>query len=270
MQDTDCLIRNPSPLTADEMRAVKYYEGDIADAERDDLFYGDARAYVTLNARLYDDLAAEYTRVREGKRLNPEMLRDLPRLVHLYDCLLTASQKGAQEAAQTGCRVERLSDFQVCLQSGKTGAFTSTSQSGFLPDYGDKQQIVLLTYHVPAGTPVIIFSQMLDNYLKSNEDELLLPPFLRFAAKARPLTDADRRITDLQGEPPAAAYDLFVLPDQRITMHADAALLPEVYDSAVRLYAQIQQNLPESQLSPEDMKAYLAFKQSLRKLFAAN
>ncbi|MBP0988421.1 MAG: hypothetical protein J6S92_09090, partial [Oscillospiraceae bacterium] len=69
-------------LTADELHAVKYYEGDIAADERADSFWGDARAYVTLNALLYDDLATEYTRVREGKHLNPEMLRDLPRLVH--------------------------------------------------------------------------------------------------------------------------------------------------------------------------------------------
>ena len=257
-------------LTADELHAVKYYEGDIAADERADSFWGDARAYVTLNALLYDDLATEYTRVREGKHLNPEMLRDLPRLVHLYACLLTAAQKGAQETAQTGYRVERLSDFQVCLQSGQTGAFTSTSQSGFLPDYGDKQQIVLLTYHVPAGTPIILFSQMLDNYRKANEDELLLPPYLRFGVQQRPLTDDDRRITDLNGAPPVAAYDLSVLPDQHITMQADAALLPAAYDSAVRLYAQIAQNLPEAQLCPEDAASYLRFKRALRNLFAAH
>ena len=257
-------------LTADELHAVKYYEGDIAANERTDPFRGDSHAYVTLNALLYDGLTTEYTRVREGKTLNPEMLRDLPRLISLYADLLSAARKGAQDSDMTGCRVERAADFQVCLQKGMTCAFTSTSCSGFLPAYGDKQEIVLLNFHVPAGTPLIIFSQMLDTYLKASEDELLLPPFLRFDAKERPLTDADRRITDLSGKPPVAAYDLMILPDQSVTMRTDAAGFPDVYPAAVRLFAQIQQNLPEMLLDSGDRALYLRCKQMLRLLFAAN
>ena len=256
-------------LHADELRAVKYYEGDIPEDARSDPFRGDARAYVTLNALLYEGLATEYTRLREGKRLNPEMLRSLPRLVELYALLLSAAQKGAQHGDLTGCRVERADDFQICLQKHMTCAFTSTSLGGFLPGYGDKQQIVLLTYHVPAGTPQIIFSQMLDSYLKANEAEMLLPPFLRFREKERPLTEADRQITDLNGAPPVAAYDLYVLPDQTITMQADAGKLPDVFPAAARLYAQMQLAVPETKLDPADRAAYLGFKQKLRSLFSA-
>lgn len=250
-------------LQAEELRALKFYEGDIADADRNDPFWGDARAYVTLNALLYDDLASEYTRVREGKQLNPAMLRDLPRLLGLYGALFSAMQKGEKSKVRTGYRVERASDFAVCLQRGETVAFTSTALDGFLPAYGDKQGLVLLTCHVPAETPCAVFSEMLDSYLKSSESEMLLPPFLRFRAEARPLTDSDRRITDLSGEPPQAAYDLRFEPEQSLRICDDIAALPDVAEPAARLYAQIQQGTPESALNPADRAAYLRFKRAL-------
>ncbi len=257
-------------LTPDESRAVRFYEGDIAEDEKDDPFWGDARAYVTLNALLYDDLATEYVRVREGKRLNPAMTADLPRLIKTYAALLSAAEKGAQASEMTGYRVERAADFQVCLERGMTCAFTSTSRSGFLPAYGDKQEIVLLCYHVPAGTPLMIFSLLLDRYLKSGEDELLLPPFLRFDAKKRPLTDADRRITDLNGAPPAAAYDIYIQPQQHIGLCADDAALPDIALTVKRLYADIQQNTPENALDQNDRTAYLQFKKAIRQCFRAS
>lgn len=254
-------------LNDDEIRAVQYYEGDIPAEMQRDPFWGDARAYVTLNALLFDGLSSEYTRVREGKRLNPEMLADLPRLLKLYAALLSAARKGRQSAGRCGFRVERAADFSLCMQSGMTAAFTSTSLRGFLPAYGDKQEIVLLRCHVPEGLPVIIFSEMLGEYRKFNEDEMLLPPFLRFALKQRPLTDADAAITDLSGNPPKAAYDLFFLPGQQISLRPDPAALPEIYPAAKRLFAQIQRLTPEHLLDPDDRAAYLHCKQALRQMF---
>ena len=117
-------------LTPEEMRAIKFYEGDIAENDRDDSFWGDARAYVTLNALLYDNLATEYVRIHEGKRLNPAISANSPRLVRLYAALLSAAEKGVQKADTICYRVERADDFEVCLERGMTNAFTSTSRSG--------------------------------------------------------------------------------------------------------------------------------------------
>lgn len=259
--------KNPS-LTPEEMRAVKFYEGDITENDRDDSFWGDARAYITLNALLYDNLATEYVRSHEGKRLNPAISANSPRLVRLYAALLSAAEKGVQTADTICYRVERADDFEVCLERGMTNAFTSTSRSGFLPAYGDKQKIVLLCYHAPAGTPLIIFSNLLNQYLKSNEDEILLPPFLRFDAEKRPLTDADCCIFDQNDAPPIAAYDLYILPKQHISLCTEhAAALPDIYPTVAKLYAQIQQNIPEDHLNPDDRAAYLQYKRALRCCF---
>ena len=256
-------------LTPDEMRAVKFYEGDIPACDRDDPFWGDARAYVTLNALLYDDLATEYTRVREGKTLNPEMLRDLPRLRNLYAALFSAARKGVQSRSRTGYRVERAADFAVCLQKGMTCAFTSMSLDGFLTAYGDKQDIVLLVYQVPAGTPLMIFSELLDSYGKAGENEMLLPPFLRFDAQELPLNGAALTITDLNGAPPKAAYEITVRPTEKTAPVSDDPALPEVYPAVCRLYGQIGALLPETELDPDDRAAYLQCKQAIRQYIQA-
>lgn len=249
-------------LTKEEADAVRFYEGDLTGFDRNDHFLNDARAYVTLNALLFAGVRTEYLRVREGKRLNPAMLADLPRLNALYRALLSAAQKGAAAEKMCGYRVERAEDFTVCKAAGRTLAFTSTCLDGFLPAYGDKQEIVLLTYHIPPQTPAIVFSQLLDNYLKANENELLLPPLLRFDCAERPLTEADRQIRDMNGRPPCAAYDLTVGSGQQVHLPA----MPAMRDcpAGIRIFAQIHAGLPEDALDPSDLAAYLQCKEIIQ------
>ncbi len=250
-------------LTKEEAEAVRFYEGDLTGFDLRDPFLNDARAYVTLNALLFDGVRTEYLRVREGKRLNPAMLADLPRLTALYCALLSASQKGAVTEPVCGYRVERAGDFTVCRAAGKTLAFTSTSLRGFLPAYGDKQKIVLLTYHVPPKTPAIIFSQLLDCYLKANEDELLLPPYLHFECAERPLTASDFEIRDMNGDPPCAAFDLTVCGRQQV--HLPAAPAMQDCAAGIRIFAQIHAGVPEDQLDPDDLAAYLRCKETVQR-----
>lgn len=197
-----------SPLTAEEAAAVRFYEGDLTGLPADDPFYADSKGYVSLNALLFPGISSEVTRVSEGKHLNPAIPADLPRLTAIFRALLSAARKGAQPRPTEGFRVERAADFAMLQKAGRTLSFTSTATGGFLPAYGDKQSIVLLHCTVPAGTPCILMAELLDEYRKADEQELLLPPGLTFSADSRPLTDAERRITDQNGNPPAAAYEV--------------------------------------------------------------
>lgn len=251
-------------LNDTELAAVRFYEGDIPDAERADEFFGDARAYCTLNALLFSGLQTERTRIREGKQMNPAMLSDLPRLLRLYAALFSAAKKGAQYHISAGYRVERAADFAACRAAGETLAFTSTCMSGFLPAYGDKHDIVLLTYRIPARTPLIIFSQILEHYLKANEDELLLPPYLRFACTERPLTESDRNITDMNGNPPVGAFVLDILPKKNTQLLPAEMPSEEGAAAGMRVFSQMNANYPDDALHPEDVAAYLAFKDMLQ------
>lgn len=200
----------PSLLTPEEAAAVRFYEGDLTGLPAGDPFYADEKAYVSLNALLFPGIGSEVTRVREGKRLNPALPADLPRLTALCRALLSAAKKGAKPRQTEGFRVERTADFSDVAAAGETKAFTSTAADGFLPAYGDKNGIVLLHFTVPAGTPCIDMAELLPVYRKADEREILLPPFLPFSVSERPLTDAERQITDQSGDPPSAAYELLL------------------------------------------------------------
>ena len=249
-------------LNAEEIRAVKYYEGDIPAADAADPFWGDPKAYVSLNALLFDGLHSECTRIREGKRLNPAVLSDIPRLLRVFAALRSAAKKGAQQSDTVGYRVERAADFSACAAAGQTLAFTSTCLDGFLSEYGDKRGIVLMTFRIPAGTPCMIFRALLDSYRKDSENELLLPPALTFTCTARPLTAQEQRITDLEGAPPCAAYDLDITGIAPAP--ADAPPLPESCEAGVRIWTLLNAGTPESALPADDLRAYLTWKRALR------
>ncbi|MBR5371854.1 MAG: hypothetical protein IK130_06540 [Oscillospiraceae bacterium] len=252
-------------LTESEQTAVQFYEGDVRQEQSGDPFWGDPRAYCTLNALLFSGLRTERTRIKEGKQMNSAMLSDLPRLLELYGALFSAAKKGAQYHISAGYRVERAADFAVCREAGETLAFTSTCMSGFLPAYGDKHDIVLLTYRIPSHTPLVIFSQLLTSYLKSNEDELLLPPYLHFRCTERPLSEDDRNITDMNGNPPLGAFVLDILLQKQIPgTDAPEMLSAEQAEAGIRLFSQLNAGYPDDALHADDVTAYLAFKESLQ------
>lgn len=235
-------------------RAVRYYEGDVLPAEANDPFWGDPRAYISLNALLFPGLRSEQLRVREGKRLNPAFFADPARLAMLMRALLAAAEWGRCKSACEGFRVERAEDFAAYADTGETVCFTSTCRSGFLREYGDKRGIVLMHFTLPAGTPCIVFTELLTDYAKSAEDELLLPPFLRFSCAERPLTSQEREITDMEGNPPLHAYELTAAPALLCTGDTP---LPDPPECAARVWAALN---ADQEPAPADAAAYLKWK----------
>ena len=163
-------------LNASEISAVKYYIGDV---QGDDPFWSDGKAYLVLNSLFYPDIVTEQARTAEGKRLNPVILEDVPRLLSVLSNLFSASEYGRSAPAQIAYRVERYSDYLINAEAGKTISFTSTSTAGFLNDYRDRKGIALMKFHIPEGTPCIPVENALDYYAKSAEQEILLPPWLQ-------------------------------------------------------------------------------------------
>ena len=250
-----------SPLTPEEAAAVRFYEGDLTCLPAADPFYADSRAFVSLNALLFPGLGSEITRIREGKRLNPAVLADLPRLTALYSALLSAAKKGAQPRQRESWRVERAEDFAQLAAAGQTLSFTSTSLGGFLPAYGDKQGIVLMHFTVPAMTPCIVMAELLDNYAKADEQELLLPPFLTFSASERALTDAERQITDQNGRPPAAVYEIALTG--QYAAGKPAARPCRVSAQAVSVWAQLNAGTDPAELPQAAAESLRRFKERL-------
>lgn len=184
-----------------QRRAVRWYIGDVTGT---DPFWGDPNVYVTINALFFPGTAAECARAREGKRLNPAVLEDPDRLYHALADLLDAFAP-LREPTNTW-RVERFSDYCAMRQQGsRTLSFTSTSTAGFLQAYQDRVGIALMQFALPAGTPVIDMSHVLESYAKPDEAEILLPPGLRLTLHEMPVAASQTHILDANGDPPCVS-----------------------------------------------------------------
>lgn len=191
-------------LSDAQLRAVKWYIGDVSGT---DPFWGDPKAYVTLNSLFFPGTSAEEARAAEKKTLNPEILRDEERLCGVLRDLLTAFMPLQRDMLTY--RVERFSDYVVIRSAEETVSFTSTSSAGFLPAYQDRVGIALMRFRLPAGTPALPMAQVLPDYAKPDEEEILLPPGLRLCIEDFPMSEAERNICDAAGTPAQISVQAF-------------------------------------------------------------
>ncbi len=245
-------------LTEKEKNALKFYIGDVSG---DDPFYGDGKAYVALNSLFFPDIYSEKMRAGEGKFLNPAILEDIPRLLDFFNSLFSAFGKLRLEKTCKTYRVERMGDFEICRRKGRTISMTSTSLSGFLDAYRDRRGIALMEFTLSEGLNCIDVSAALDNYVKAEETEILLPPFMEIEIVKKEINDAERRITDCDGDPPIISTAISV---KGICSDISAANI-HISDckAGIRIYNALNSGeIPES----ADVAEYSEWKRTLRKL----
>lgn len=243
-------------ITDEERKTIEYYEGDVSG---NDPFWSDSKAYVVLNSLFFPDISTETARSAEGKYLNPSILEDTERLIILYRNLLSVFRKTITQADIVTYRVERFLDYEYCKKSGRTLSFTSTSASGFLKEYQDRVGIVLMRFHIPAGTPCIPFADVLDKYAKSDEAEILLPPGLHIETNEIPLTDEEKQILDADGNPPIASCKVTVL-EKASSMQIISELPAKGAEAGQRVYKALNSGYTPS---TEDVELYCAWKRAL-------
>lgn len=237
------------------LKAIRYYEGDVSGQ---DPFWSDPKAYVTLNSLFFDGIEAERRRAREKKYLNPEIIKDPVRLFSLLKDLLSAFEASGTE--RITCRVERYEDYLEMKEKGMTVSFTSTSLDGFLKEYSDRIGIALMIFHIPSKAPVLAFGEVLkEEYLKAQENEILLPPGLSVELKEILLEEEDLEIKDALGDPPIVKCEAYI--KERKTFR-NSGLSSPVCDlkgpqSGTRVYEALNEGIePE----PEDIEIYTEWK----------
>lgn len=250
-------------LTTQMENALRYYTGDVSWALSqgyDTAFWGDPKGYGTLNSIFFPGISNEQARIAEKKPLNPEFLSDAERLLTLCETLIEASRIYiSPRETKRVFRVERISNFTHTFQAGYTVAFTSTSRDGFLAEYQDKKGLVLLTYELSPGVAHVDMQQALSYYLKKEEAEILLPPFLPITFTRRPLQPGERQIRDYDGNPPEAAYWVQVRPWESSNITSSPSLAPEDALAGQRvLRALMEDKIP----TPSDVTAYIRWKKA--------
>ncbi len=245
-------------LTEKELLALRYYEGDVSG---NDPFWGDPKAYLTLNSLLYPGLRNERARTAEGKKLNPAILMsDRYPLLEVYSALFAALRKGVSEKERHVCRVERYSDYLAQKEAGKTLSFTSTSTAGFLNAYADRIGIALMRIEIPAGVPALDFSEALPEYAKADEHEILLPPWIPLTFAEIPLSEEECRILDAEKNSPLVSCLCRAgLPDN-IAITQNDVPLPD-HSAGMRVYEALNSGREPLE---EDIRAYLRFKEALQ------
>lgn len=186
-------------LTSAEISAIRYYIGDVTGR---DAFYGDPKAYVTINSLFFPGIATERARAAEGKALNPAIIADEERLLGFFADMFSAFRKCRAGVGQRTFRVERYSDYCLIKERGAAVSFTSTSKAGFLKEYRDRLGIALMKVNISPGTPCIDIGAELDRYAKPDEAEILLPPFVELDVSEDSAVGEETGITDSAGEPP--------------------------------------------------------------------
>lgn len=188
-----------SILNKNEEHSLRFYIGDVSG---NDPFYGDPKAYVTLNSLFFPDIVSETARASEGKMLNPAIISDIPRLLSFFKGLFSAFGKARLQKEYNVFRVERAADFELCRDFKETISMTSTSTAGFLDEYRDRRGIALMRFRLPANSHCINVAEVLDFYAKPEEAEILIPPFMRLEITETFMSDKEKIITDCDGNPP--------------------------------------------------------------------
>ncbi|MBR1528146.1 MAG: hypothetical protein IJ642_02440 [Oscillospiraceae bacterium] len=242
--------------TEAEIRAVRYYIGDVKQLPQDG-FWNDPKAYCLLNALFFPELQAETARIAEGKFLNPELLADLPGLTDFFKHFFSVFRKSRAEQEFITYRVERFSDYEFMKKAGKTISFTSTSEAGFLKAYQDRKGIALLRFQIPEQTPCIRMQDFFRDYAKPEEAEILLPPGLKLHFEALELSETELNILDSEGNPPLLSCLVRAENVELIQQNQNAHVSEQGAKAGIRAISALQAGkIP----SPEDVRLYADWK----------
>ncbi len=250
-------------LTEKQLLAMKYYEGDV---HGKDPFWGDPKAYVTINSLFFDGIGTERRRAAEKKYLNPAVIEDPERLLDLCRELLSAFHAPDFCRPRNTYRVERYADYLEMKEQGCTVSFTSTSTGGFLHSYGDRIGIALIEVEIPAGMPCFPFAEMLqEEYKKTEEQEILLPPGLTLDIQEIELDEEDKQIRDAEGNPPLVKAHIRITGYVQNSGSGDESEIrdTESIQAGIRVYQALNAG---TEPAAEDAEKYMLWKKNLRNI----
>lgn len=246
--------------------ALRFYQNSMTgrDALKNPM-YRISGAYGLINALFFDGITSEKARVREGKSLHPELLDHMPWLYNAVRDIFyffTASAARGECPALTLYRTERAAGLEAMIRSSRTISFTSASRVCEFPDYLlEKEGICLLRIQVPAFTPRIDVNAILtEGNCHSEEQEVILPPFLDLKIS--------RQEELFQGRIPVYSVEVKE-PDGERNLRYGGTFLTEKKelckkDILERCGAVLRAIENHQEPSPEDLKAYLAWKKLFR------
>ena len=218
--DTD----GPLSFTDEEKYAIKVYEGVSPGGGP---LANSYNSYETMNAMLFPGILNEFTRIfDDGKYLNSDSIRNADELMTLTDNLYSAMYKYGKTMSRDMdendtvkvLRVDRSASFPLMEQRGEILSNFSTTAASHYKSMFKKAKITLVEANIEPGASCIDFSAVLGNdYEYNTEQEILIAPFSKVEMQEVELSDSEKRITDLRGNPPERKILMTVKPQEKAT-----------------------------------------------------
>ena len=245
--------------TQEQLRCLMYYEGDVEKEDPTDPFWSDSKAYVTLNALLFEGIETEMARSKEGRYLNPAIATNPKRFVTVVENIFSLMRRAEKDIFVR--RVERKVDLHVFEKTGKAQSFLSCSYAGFLDTYTDKEDVVLMDITVHSGCYCVDLAQVLPNYLKGEEQELLIGPYQKMEIKEFCVPNCYTHIRDCHGHSPYAYVKADIYPEFLWKTLSKDISLPNCPKHLEKVY----RCLNEHQFCPDFfVDSYLVYKEQLQ------
>lgn len=208
-------------FTLKEIDAIRYYQGDIRKRnkerqivkdEMEEGFFGTPSAYRTMNCLMFDGIINEENRISEGNgKIIPELLLEVEKIIEVFCDIYRAMCKYVSEFGNNEKMLTYRTDRKVSVEEMKKGytvSFVSTSRNDMPEEFLQRKTgLVLLNFVFSQKIPHLDFRRILkEDYLFKEQDEVLLPPFLKIELERVELTEREKQYCDINGQPPCAKY----------------------------------------------------------------
>lgn len=235
---------------------------------KSDLLWGDTEAYRTLNALLFEGYENEKERIfNEHHRLNPVFIELIEETLKIYTGIFSVmcEEKEKQLLIERVKRVDRAASLSAYTK-GYTGSIVSCSKKSFDDEFAKKNKVILLEVEASANCPYVDYQQVTieQEYSHYDEQEVSFPPFLPLSIEGMDLTENEKHIKDMNGNPPTGKYLLKMgaFPDYRKIITSSRENLLENLLTGKDKAAMCLSNM-NSGLWDEDYQEYIEWKGDL-------
>ncbi len=157
---------------------IREQNGKILGTKQKDIIFGDETLYQTLNAIMYEGITNEQARIKEGIKLNVELLKEPRKIVEIMENIYSAIlNQGKLQNETITYRLTRFESVEQLQECGYTKSFFSTKKRGFDPVFAKKKNLVEMRVKIERGVYCADLQRMLKGEYWMDEQEILIPPF---------------------------------------------------------------------------------------------
>lgn len=201
--------------------SLKFYQGNTRIEQSEEKlkeFYKTPEAYQMINALMFRGIENEETRINENRCLNGDLLFHIEEIINIYSNIFSLMKECSKnrsiwnQRSLITYRTERGQAMEELKKRKCTVSLTSTSKIETPQEYFQtKAGLTLLQFKISSNVPFVDVNEVLGKEsLFPDQQEILLPPFLKLEISEKELTEKEKGYRDFDGNPPLDKYEVCV------------------------------------------------------------